>query len=281
MGKLSIALVALGVAACGSDNNNPADAKVVIVPDAKMIDAPKVFNDAPPVNYDFSCFGSAAPTTAADPVTIAGTTETVNVQSQMLEGVGGVTVESFAVGSDTAVNTVTSASSGTVGSFATGGLVTGGHPLDGYIKASKATFRTTYLYPPSPLVANEAGIPVPILDETTFGLLLQFVIMGTQNDTNNGVLLVQVTDCAATPAGVDGATISVKAGSTEVGTQYEFSMFAPGTFIVLDVPDGNVTVTAAYNSMTFPGRAVAAHKKATTPGATGTITATVVRPGPL
>ena len=61
MGKLSLTLFVVGIAACGSNNNNTVDAHIVVPIDAKPIDAPKVFNDAPPVTYDFTCFGTDGP----------------------------------------------------------------------------------------------------------------------------------------------------------------------------------------------------------------------------
>jgi hypothetical protein len=278
MGKLSLTLIVVGTAACGSNNNNTVDAHIVVPIDAKPIDAPKVFNDAPPVNLDFSCFGVAPPTTAPANVTLAGTTETANIQAMALVPVAGVTIDAFKAGNATSLSTVTSDANG---AFTTGDLPTAGVPVDGYIRAAKDTYRTTYLYPPAPLAASAAGVPVPILDEQTFGLLLQFVLMATQDDSTNGFLLVQITDCAATPAGIPGATLVVKQGGSDVGTVADFSQFSPGTFAVTNVPDGDTTISATYNSMTFPSHVVTAHKKPATTGATGTITASVVRPGPV
>lgn len=276
MGKLRLSLV-IGLAACGSNNATP-DAHIVVVdaaPDAK------VFMDAPPPTYDFSCFGMAAPTTAADPVTIAGQTGSLS-QTGTLTGLNGVAVEFYKTGVAAPLATTTSATLNmTDGAFASGDLATGGTPLDGYVKASIAAYRTTFLYPPSKVVANLANVPVPMLDSNNFDLLLQFVLMATQNDTANGVLFVPVTDCALMP--INGATLSVKQGATEVGEQHDLGMLAAqaaGTFIVLNVPDGDVTVSASYNGMDFPPHVVTAHKKPNGANAVGTITATAVRPGP-
>jgi len=273
MGKLSLSLVALGVAACGSDNNNPADAKVVIVPDAKMIDAPKVFNDAPPTNYDFTCFGMAAPTTAADPVSVSGITGSLSQSG--LTPVSGVTVDFFKTGNATAVASTTS---GAGGAFASGDVVTGGTPTNAYVRASLAANRTTYLYPPNPVVASLTNVPVPMISNSTF-TLIQTVAQVTQDDDNNGVILAVVSDCAL--AGIDGADISAKQGGTEVGTQFDLGAvsqgMAPGTFAILNVPDGDTTLTASYNGMTFPVRTVASHKKIAT---VASVTSTAVVPGP-
>jgi len=274
MGKLSLSLFALGVAACSSNNNGTADAGKTFMdaPPKVFMDAPpKVYMDAPPVNYDFTCFGMAAPTTAADPVTIAGTTETFSGQN--LSPIGGVTVQAFKTGTATALDTQTSAA--TVGTFTTGNLVTGGTPLDGYIRASLATYRTTYLYPPNKVVANLSGVPVPIISDATFGMLTQF--LGAQNDDTSGVLLVTVTDCAL--MAITGASLTAKEGNTNV-TITDLSQFGFPAFVATNVPDGDVTLTASYNNMTFPVRTVHAYKKPGDANAEGTITSTAVVPGP-
>jgi hypothetical protein len=280
MGKLSLSLFALGVAACGSNDNGTADAGKTFMdaPPKVFMDAPpKVFLDTPPVNYDFTCFGVTPPTTAPANLTFAGTTETINIQTMMQEGVPTSTVDSFTAGNTTSLDSVVSDANG---AFTTGQLATGGTPLDGYIRATKDGYRTTYIYPPNPLAANATDVPVLMLTEATFGLLLQFVLMTTQDDTNNGFLLVQVTDCATPPVGIAGATLTVKQGGNAAGTITDFSQYNAGTFAVTNVPDGDTTVEASFNNMTFPAHVVGAHKKPSGSNATGTITATIVRPGP-
>lgn len=275
MGKLSLALFAFAVAACGSDNNKTADSGIIIVPDAKMIDAPKVFNDAPPVNYNFTCYNQPAPTTAADPVTIAGTTETFS--GQAVSPIAGATVEAYKAGVATALDTQTSSATGT---FTTGNLATGAAPLDGFIKASLATYRTTYLYPPNKVVANLTMVPVPMIADTTFA---QFNALLSQDDVNNGVLLITVADCSLMP--ISGADLTAKQGGANAGTIYDlgdlFGPMADGLYIVANVPDGDVTVAASYNGMNFPGRVVVSRKKPTGTGAEGTLTVTAVVPGPF
>jgi hypothetical protein len=271
MGKLSLSIALVGIAACGSDNKNTPDAHIV-VPDAAP-DAAKVFMDAPPPTYDFSCYQQAAPTTAADPVTVAGTTDTVSQAG--LAAIGGVTVDFFKTGTATSLGTVVS--DAVAGTFTSGNLATGAAPLDAYVRASLATYRTTYLYPPNKVVANLAGVPVPMLSNSTF-TALQALTMVTQDDNLNGALFVAITDCALMP--INGATLSVKQGSTEVGTQYDLGALvaqAAGTFVVLNVPDGATDISATYNNMTFPAHTVMAHKKIAN---TGSLTASAVRPGP-
>ncbi|HEY6033351.1 MAG TPA: hypothetical protein VIV58_03805, partial [Kofleriaceae bacterium] len=75
MGKLSLSLFALGVAACGSDNKGTADAGKTFMdaPPKVFMDAPpKVYMDAPPPVFDFTCENNTAPATASANVTVSG-----------------------------------------------------------------------------------------------------------------------------------------------------------------------------------------------------------------
>lgn len=279
MGKLSLSLFALGVAACGSDNKGTADAGKTFMdaPPKVFMDAPpKVYMDAPPVNYDFTCFGMPAPTTAADPITIAGTTDEFSMNGGT--PLGSVVVETYKVGTATAVDTKTS--DATAGTFTTGNIVTGGVPLDGYIKASFAAYRTTYLYPPNKIIASLTGVPVPLISDANFNQLNQFI---NQMDANNGLLFVTVTDCANTP--INGAALTAKQNNANAGSVLDLGALSgqaalAGLYFVSNVPDGDTTIAASYNNMTFPSRVVAAHKKPADNNAEGTMTATILRPGP-
>ncbi|MDB4954991.1 MAG: hypothetical protein JWO36_2560 [Myxococcales bacterium] len=278
MGKLRacvvIALVAL--VACGSSNNTtPVDAKAIDAP--RPIDA-KIFMDAPPPMYDLTCFGVTPPTTADATVTVSGTTETFN-QSLMLQAVPSVAISTYKSGVVAPLDTVTS--SATDGTFTTGMLVTGGMPLDAYAKASKAGYRTTYLYPPSPLTKGLAMVPVPVLTTTSFALAVQLVSnsMDTQDDANNGAMLVTVTDCALTP--MTGATLNVKQSNASVGHIYDLgalSAAAAGVYLVTNVPDGPTSISAVYNAMNFPAHTVLAHKQDA--NMLGSLTVSAVKPGP-
>jgi hypothetical protein len=271
MGKLSLTLIVVGTAACGSNNNTPVDAHIVVPIDAKPIDAPKVFNDAPPPSYDFTCFGLPDPTTSDDPVTISGTTSELSQAG--LTATDGVSVTFFKAG--VATTTVVTAGGGL---FASGNVVTGGNAFDAYLRASLAQARTTYLYPPNIVHKTIANVPVPIITNSTFTLLTGFAQV-IQDDVNDGALIAILSDCAQQP--INGATVSVKQGSTEVGTQFDLgqlSSMAAGTFFIFNVPDGSTTLTAKYGTMTFPVRTVLAHK--TADGA-ASMTATEVLPGPI
>ncbi|MBV8762186.1 MAG: hypothetical protein JO257_33150, partial [Deltaproteobacteria bacterium] len=192
-------MATLALAACGSDKAKTPDAPIHVI-DAP-IDTPAHVVDAPPdaPAYDFSCFGMANPTTAADPITISGTTETLTMSG--VQTVPNVAVDIYKSGVAAPLDSKTSDAQG---AFTSGNIVTAGVPFDGYIKAAVATYRTSYLYPPNPAVASVTGVPVVMLSTQNFALLSQFA-GATQDDTNNGVLLLTVTDCANKP--INGATL--------------------------------------------------------------------------
>lgn len=286
MGKLSLSLFALGVAACGSDNKGTADAGKTFMdaPPKVFMDAPpKVYMDAPPVNYDFTCFGMTASPTAPDPLALSGTAETLNGQTPTA-----VKSRIHIFNGTTSIYDMPTADDGTF----TASLVTGAHPIDGYVIATDVnaqgqetnppTNRSTYFYSPGP-VATSTNVTVPRVAPSLVTALTQLGI--TQNDTDNGFLVVPVVDCTnGTPVPIDGATLSVKQGGSDVGQPLDVGQFfsqLAGIWLVANVPDGDVTVSASYNNMTFPGHVVKAHKK-TADGADqlGTITITSVRPGP-
>ncbi|HEY5945350.1 MAG TPA: hypothetical protein VIV40_07660, partial [Kofleriaceae bacterium] len=163
----AVALIAL--AACGSDSK-AVDASIQIK-DSTPIDS-KVFNDAPPPNYDLTCLNNPAPTTATDPITIAGNTVEL---SQSSGAIPGVTVDVFKTGTATALATVTS---DTAGAFATGNIATATTPIDGYVRAvapldgtNMPVYRTTYMYPPSVVATSLTDVPVLMLSVATFAQL--------------------------------------------------------------------------------------------------------------
>jgi len=272
--RACIAVALLALAACGSDHSK-VDASIII-PDT-AVDA-KVWMDAPPSMYDLTCFGGTAPTTAADPITIAGSTQTLTQQGP--EAVGMVLVEVFKTGT---VNPVATVTSDAAGAFITGNIATGGTPLDGFLRGAKATFRTSYLYPPSPATASLAGVPLLVVSNQAFTLLSTQLAMVTQDDTNNGALVVAVTDCSTPPTPIDGATLKVQQSGTDVGTIFDLGAIAAqaaGTFFVFNVPDGPTQLLVSFDGKDFPVRTVVAHKKPNGMNAEGTMTVTAVRPGP-
>src|SRR5262245_2404122 len=100
-------LIATGaLTACGSNSSKP-DADVIIdaSPDAK------VFMDAPPVPSDFSCLGMAPPTTADDPISISGLTQSFTA-SGMPSPLPNVDVKAFKAGTASTIGMATSGADG-------------------------------------------------------------------------------------------------------------------------------------------------------------------------
>jgi hypothetical protein len=122
-------------------------------------------------------------------------------------------------------------------------------------------------------------VPVPLIDQATFGQLTGFAQV-TQDDTANGAMVVTVSDCSLAP--INGATLSVQQNGMDQGMVFDIGAVisqAAGIFFVFNVPDGATDLTATYNGMTFPVRTVMAHAQADAESP-GTITATALVPGP-
>jgi hypothetical protein len=281
MGKLRFVALSLAIAACGSDDRNgPADASIdakVVSPDAK------VWMDAPPgPDYDLTCFGMTPGTTVGEPIVLSGTAGSAD-QSGNISGLEGIEIQIFKAGASTATKTVTS----TAGGAFTSGYLTGGVAIDHFRATlpnatpnTPSEYRTTYLYPPQPFRMTLDGIPVPIVNAAQFD---QIAAIGNQDDDMYGAMLVTVTDCnIAQPQLIDGATLHVQKNGQEVGDPFDLAQIgAAGTFFVFNVPDGDVDVFATYDGKTFPTRTVTAYKKPAGPTGVGTITVTVVPPGPV
>lgn len=263
----TIAAIAFS-AACGDDAATPdapiviADAAIDAPPDAYVPDAP---------NYDFSCVPNAVPTTATATVTIGGT-------AREIAGLSGPTLSSGAQitacrGDCMNGDLLDTQTTGSAGTFTSIAIQTGGTPVDGYLRATKANFRTTYVYPASPLTQNLPGVPVFILGDTVVAGLAQF---GITQAPAKSIVGIAVTDCAQPPVPIPGAIVSVTQNGTAVGdAPFDVSTLDPqgeGAFIIFNVPPGaNTVVHATYNGMTL--------REHTVNAVAGTTTMTQVKPG--
>ena len=268
-------LVLVLAAACGSNNGGkPVDAQIVI-PDVG-IDA-KVWMDAPPPMYDFSCFGMNPGTTAPATIAISGTTDELTMSGATPLGGVAVTAHSTTVLGATMSDMTTGAYTLNV---ATGGMALAGYLEGDKVSATGTQYRTSFVYPPFPLTMDTMNIPLIMLSTTTFNTVAG-IAGQTQNDTANGAFFVAVTDCANMP--INGATLTVKQNNMDVGHIFDLgalSSMAAGVNVVFNVPDGATTVTATFMSMTFPAHVMLAHKKNNTDVKNGSVTLTFMRPGP-
>jgi len=280
MGKLSLMLIVVGTAACGSDNNNTVDAHIVVPIDAKPIDAPKVFNDAPPVNYDFTCMGNAAPVagSAAAAITASGIVTQVDLQGMTpsITPLDGATLDGCKAGAANCTNAnqygteVTSAGGGL---FSIGPFDTGTNPVDMYVSMTKTGVRPARVYPAGPLIADQPNIPALTFTTSAFA-----AIGGLEGQMPaNGTIGLLVADCANTPIADGGnVTLSIKQGGNAVaGTTTldasTLSAMAAGLYIVFNVPPGETEVGAMYKGMTLRAHTVTVIQ--------ATDSETIVRPG--
>jgi hypothetical protein len=278
MSKLSACFVVgmLALAACGDDPAATADASI----DAKSIDA-KVFMDAPPPVFDWSCSSNTTPpTTTAAMITLSGTVQGVTVSgfSPTVAAVSGATVTACVNGAANCTMTANkdgSDTSDTQGAWSIGPFTTGGTPQDDFIQMTATNYRTTYTYPSAPFVADQANIPA--------------LTFSTSSDTNTGlgilgcntalaIVGLAAVDCAGAPI-TDSANvmISIKQGGNAVnGTTVidagTLNAMAAGTFLVCGVPANPTTEVSA----TYMGHQLLAHNVKTV---AGDITATILVPG--
>lgn len=255
MGQLRLIATSLfavtTLVACGDDGGGSTPQ------DATPIDAPPVDQrppvDAPPeVTYDYSC-PTTPPTTISTTVTVSGT-------AQQLAGTtngpaAGVTVTAYRIaGTDQLLDTVGPTPSN--GQFTTNTIATNGTALNGYLKATKTDYWTTYLFPSSPLAKSLTGVPMLMINDGNVDLV---ELLGQVDHLpGNGIIGVALTDCATPPAQIPNATIEVYAGSSRVGDEtIDIGALLPtiedvkGLYLVTNVPPGPVTVKATYYSHTF------------------------------
>jgi len=254
-----IALAPFVIAACGGDDVAGSD------PDADP-GAP----DAAPSPY--GCIGQAHPTTAPAQITVAGISNEISTSGQVPLGTVAITVND--ADDDTEIGTATSDMTSGVYTVT---VDTGGAPVDGYLHATHNSYKETYVYPPAPLAADQASVPVLLVSNTVFPFLP--IIADAAQDAANGFLGVLVSDCMGNP--VSGATVTSSAA--------EAVRYIEGTSI------GDATVTTTDDSgiailfNVTPGAAVSFD--ASTPDhefEAGTVevradvvTTTVIAPGPI
>lgn len=139
---------------------------------------------------------------------------------------------------------------------------TNGEAIDGYLKATKAGLKDTYLYPPAPVAADTTA-PIFMVTQGTFDTLKN--VAGVPNQPGTGAIALVVVDGpTAQSSPVAGAMVS----STPAGTyRYNMNGFPSSTATststdglgyVFNVPAGQVTVSATKSGTTFVSHAVKA-----------------------
>ena len=277
MSKLSACFVVgtLALAACGDDGGNNAVADAAI--DQQSIDA-KVFLDAPPPVFDWSCESNTTPpTTTAAMITLSGIVSRVTANpTPGIAALAGATVTACVNGAANCnvANQDGTDTSDSTGAWSIGPIVTLGAPQDDFIEMTATGMRKTYTYPDSPFVGNQANIPVLTFDSMAEGLLSSFL----NCNTSQAIVGLAVVDCARMPitdsANVmltlkqGGATLS---GYTVIDAGSLFAQ-AAGSFLVCGVGANAATEVSA----TYMGHQLLAHNVKTVAGDT---TATILVPG--
>jgi len=249
--RLAIVLAAVSIGCGGGNQSSNPDAPPAGADAAPTIDAhPSI--DAPA--GAFSCLGDPLPTTAPDPVTVAGTAKTLNGLSTA--NADGVLVEAFPTAGGAALDSATTAADG---KFSLS-LTTGAAPLDAYIKATKSGLLDYYLFPATPLSADVSSAPVLVLSSSSLGTVESLASVTPATDPNTvGLVGVVVQDCDGNS--VSGATISVKENGNEVGDMRYVAGSLPsttatmtdsnGAAFVFNVPAGTATISASVGGMTL------------------------------
>jgi hypothetical protein len=272
--KLSSLILVVPLAACStaaSDATGDPDAGLSDDGAAVDVDA------STPVGPDLSCLSQPQPpppATAVDPMVLAG--RVVEFTTAGMTPVDAADVALFRAGQPVVLARTHSASNG---AFATGDVATSAHPVHAYLKATKPGYRTAFFYPPHPFTASSTSLVVPTLSDAAFATV-KTLLGATQDDAHNGALLVAVLDCAGQP--LAGATVNVRRGMSSVGHAYDLGTVVPadaGVFLVFDVPDGKVHVSATYQGTDLPEHDVVV--RATDPEcptSRATLTSTIVKP---
>lgn len=244
----SSCLVPVVLAACGGDDGG-ADV------------------DAGPPSA-FNCDGEELPTAASDPLVINGIANEASATGN--EPLAGATVEAFENGSATPQATGTT---GADGAYALS-VVTGGAPVDGYVRGRQTDFLDVYLYPPQPLAADTGDAPLLFIADGTFGLI--HTLTGVDRTEGTGWMGVLVVDCFNEP--VAGATVTTSPAST---VKYSVDGLPnadatvtedDGIAYVFNVAPGQVTVDASFEGQSFREHAVEVRADV--------VTTTAVAPGP-
>lgn len=261
----------LAATACGDDDGGgaidasidasppdappPADA---MPPDARP-DAMPPIDAAPPPPPDTTCAGDPPPMTATDPVTVSGV---VNDPNPTGGGPGGpvadVNIAAHLISDDSIV--ASTASAAPDGAY-TLTAVTGGVPINGYIRMDKepamgtATYVPSTFYPADPLAADVMGLQIPLFDYQLL-TLLTFIGVPAQ-DMNKGIVGVIVLDCANNP--VEGATVNlspmsgqvVYAGADDAPDPSLTATSSAGFALIVNVDPGTVAVNADWGGTPF------------------------------
>lgn len=229
---LPLALSAVALAACGGDSSGPA--------------------------AGFECLGRALPTIAPALITVTGQVKKNVLSPTPLRG---AYLFAFPIGG---TDTLAADTSDTPGFYGLS-IVTGGTPVNGYVRATDSAHITTYAYPAVPL-AGDATENVLMITTAEFTILAGAA--GITPVAGDGFIGLVVKNCAGTP--IAGATVTSTPAGTVIYNEAGFpnpattSTSVDGVAYIANVAAGNVTVKATASGHTLRQHIVNARADAIT-----------------
>jgi hypothetical protein len=191
-------------------------------------------------------------------ITLSGTASAIGLGGRT--PADGVAVGVYKVADDTMIGSATTDAAGAYSIT----VATSGAPVDGYLKASKATFKDTYLYPPGPVTTDFDGASVLLVTPGNWDLV-NSVLLGETQNPGSGWLALVVVDNITSQTPIEGATImSTPTGfphynnpnNSGLPQRQATATAADGIGYIVDVPAGQVSVTATKAGSTFISHSV-------------------------
>lgn len=224
----------LALVACGSNGKDGTNGDAAV----GGVDA-KQFMDAPP--------------TSTLEVTISGTATEQTTTGSSAEA--GVLIEAFRNSDETTrIAFTTSDSSGNYSIT----IQTNGEAVDGFLKATKAGFKETYLYPPYPLTADFDEASVIMVTQATYDALSN-ISNGDQME-GKGLVALVVTDgsnplsdamVSSSPAASDVCYNQVVTGTIVAPSCDATATHTDGIAYLFNLTPGPVTVSGAHATVTL------------------------------
>jgi hypothetical protein len=199
-------------------------------------------------------------------VTISGTASSRGLGGATPEA--GVTIAAF---STTDENTPLATSTTDAAGAFTLTITTTGTAINGFLKATKSGFTTSYLYPPTAITGDLMMVPMNMLTTGNFGTLSTLAQANQQ--TGKGVVAMLVlSGPELTSMAVAGATISTSPasmpyrynGGTGLPNTTAAVTAADGIAYAFNAPTGAMTVTASKSGTTFKPTMLSVHADALT-----------------
>ena len=205
-------------------------------------------------DYDLSCASTAWPTTAPDPLLVAGTVRELATASQ--SGVADALVEAILA----ADGSVEDSDVSTAGFAYSLSIPTGQIAADRFQRVSKSGYVTSYTWPPFALYAEEPNSTAWTMSNAERAM--QALLSGITLDPTRGILSVLVLDCSGVP--MAGATVSLAGQGVTVVYQDELGAPDPsaaqtsasGLVTIFNVSPGSVQVTVNWQGTIFRPRTV-------------------------